>query len=76
LDRAIHAGVINAGMRAHYAQAYDADPAYCRQFLGKLGLRGEAQSSDDGYGGLLTPAEQERVAAAREGKRPRFISGG
>jgi hypothetical protein len=41
LDRAVHAGVVNQGMRAHYAAAYDADPAGCRAYLGKLGLRDE-----------------------------------
>src|SRR5258707_95356 len=39
LDRAVHAGVINQGMRGHYAAAFDADPTGCRAFLRTLGLR-------------------------------------
>jgi hypothetical protein len=78
LDRAVASGVINSGMRAHYAQAYDADPGGCRQFLAKLGLRDDAvvvAAEDDGLS-LLTDAERENVANARAGRRPTFVHGG
>ncbi|HEX4186640.1 MAG TPA: hypothetical protein VHY83_01965 [Solirubrobacteraceae bacterium] len=74
LDNAVHAGVISEGMRKHYATAYDADPAGCRAFLGKLGLRTETTAStaepEDAYpDSLLSPQERQRVAAAREGRQ-------
>jgi hypothetical protein len=85
IDRAVHAGVINEGMRRYYRQAFDADPAGTRAFLGKIGLRGEAASATQAAGtgpdeyddALLTPGERQRIAAAREGKpQGRFINGG
>jgi hypothetical protein len=38
LDHAVHAGVIQQGMRGHYATAFDADEQGCRAFLKSLGL--------------------------------------
>jgi hypothetical protein len=85
LDQAIHAGLINAGMRGHYAQCFDADPTGTRTYLAQLGhsqapvpaAQGAAASGDDYPEGMLTNVERSRVAAAREG-RPygRIISGG
>jgi hypothetical protein len=72
LDRAVHAGVINNGMRGHYAAAYDADPAGCRTFLATLGLRDEAPAASSGDS-LLSAHEQQRVTAAREGKTSRIV---
>jgi hypothetical protein len=68
LDRAVHAGVINDGMRGYYAQAFDADERGCRAFLASLGLRDAAAPGPSG-GSFLTPQEQERAAAASDGKR-------
>jgi hypothetical protein len=73
LDRAVHAGVINQGMRGHYAAAFDADPAGCRAFLGTLGLRDEPTADASGDS-LLSAKEQERVTAVREGKTPRIVN--
>jgi hypothetical protein len=78
LDHAVHAGVINAGMRSHYAAAYDADPAGTREFLGKLGLRSEASAAPEDYpDSMLTDSERANLAAAREGRQPnRIVNGG
>ena len=84
LDRAIASGVIQSGVREHYARAYDEDPEGCRAFLARLpggaNLAGSvvASAAADGDGlSLLTDAERERVAAARAGQRgPRFVHGG
>jgi hypothetical protein len=76
IDRAVHAGVINEGTRAHYVAAYAADPAGTRQFLSDLGLRdaqvtAQTADYDDTF---LTPREREHVAAARDGKRGRIVN--
>ena len=92
LDRAVHAGVISSNLRAHYSQAFDADPAGTRAFLGKIGLRAEAAPAaspaptpaasaasgpEDYDQSLLTDGERARIQAAREGKQPGgFIHGG
>lgn len=81
LDRAIASGVIQSGMRAHYAQAYDADAEGCRAFLAKLpggaavAAATVVAAEDDGMS-LLTDAERENVENARAGRRPRFVNGG
>jgi hypothetical protein len=80
LDQAIHGGVINAGMRAHYQRAFDADPGGTRAFLASIGLRAEAASAasePDEYLNTLTDNEQRRIAAARDGRpTSRFVNGG
>jgi hypothetical protein len=91
LDSAVRAGVINDGMRAHYARAYDADPEGTKLFLGKIGLKAtgvqtgppgnhtEAASGEpDAHGmdSFLTDAERARVAAVREGRRTTIVNGG
>jgi hypothetical protein len=82
LDRAIASGVIQPGLRGHYARAYDADPDGCRAFLGKLPGGANLASTvvasaaeDDGLS-LLTDAERQNVMDARAGRRPRFVHGG
>ncbi len=80
LDRAVASGVIQDGMRPHYAQAYDADAEGCRAFLAKLPggaavAAATVVAEDDGMS-LLTDAERENVANARAGRRPRFVNGG
>jgi hypothetical protein len=84
LDEAMHQGVIGGGLRAHYAECYDSDPEGTRSYLRGLGLRdgGTAAASAavpaDGYDeSRLSPAERNRITAAREGRQPsRVINGG
>jgi hypothetical protein len=86
LDEAMHQGVIGGGLRAHYADCYDSDPEGTRAYLRGLGLRdgGTAAASAataapaDGYDeSQLSPAERNRITAARDGRQPsRIINGG
>lgn len=85
LDEAVHASVINAGMRDHFARCYDADPAGTRHTLAALGLRTAASvqiqdAADTGIADdlspLLTATERKQAEAAREGRSPKIIHGG
>jgi hypothetical protein len=86
LDEAVHAGVIDHGMRAHYAACYDADPSGTRSYLNALGLARmhsqstppPAQAEPDAYSQTgLSTAERGRISAAREGRGPaRIVNGG
>lgn len=84
LDEAMHQGVIGGGLRAHYAECFDADPEGTRNYLRGLGLRdggtaaASAAAPADGYDeSRLSPAERSRITAAREGRQPsRIINGG
>jgi hypothetical protein len=92
IDQAIHQGIIGANMAAHYKVLWQADPIETRQYLEKLGLYPEPLASgpagnpdphpeqiaasqvyDDS---ALSRAERGRIAAAREGRTGRVISGG
>jgi hypothetical protein len=82
LDSAVHAGVINNGMRAAYARAYDADREGTKMFLGKIGLKATGvqtgppgahtehagEPADHGMESFMTDGERARVAGAREGR--------
>jgi hypothetical protein len=83
LDEAVHQGVIGHALRAHYAQCYDADPTGTRTYLQNIGLRlstatapAAATTSEEYDDSALSNAERGRIAAAREGRQPRFITGG
>ncbi len=75
LDHAINAGVIGTNMRAHYGTCFDADPEGTRAYLRGMGMSARAASSaaPEAYADAhLSPQERNRIAAAREGKRPRI----
>ena len=73
LDQAIFDGRIPAGLRAHYAQCFDADPAGTRAYLAKLGAAATptaAPAESDAYpASALTSAERTSIEAARSGRR-------
>jgi hypothetical protein len=83
IARAVHCGVIGANLAAHYAELYSADPEGTRSYLHALGLRpahGTAPrqtAATDAYPTAgLSRAERERIAAAQEGRTPRYVNGG
>jgi hypothetical protein len=88
LDQAIHAGIINVGMREYYSQCSAKDPAGTRAYLNNLGLsmmgvRQESRSvaasavQEDYPTGALTDAERNRIAAAQGGRvASRIVDGG
>jgi hypothetical protein len=76
LDNAIHQGVISAGLRAHFATLYDADPQGTQAHLASIGLR-DAPAADAYVESGLSPGERARIAAAHEGRSTgRFVHGG
>jgi hypothetical protein len=81
LDNAIHQGIISAGLRAHFATLWDADPVGTREHLESIGLArttasATASSSEDYNDSALSRVERDRIAAARAGRTPRIIGGG
>ena len=83
LDAAMHQGVIDGSLRAHFATLWDADPEGTRAHLEGLGLAKSGPqpqavaASPDAYDeSALSATERRRIAAAREGRAPRVINGG
>lgn len=87
IDQAIHQGIINSGMAAHFRALMKADPTNTRAYLQSLGLsrasapaappqQVAAAASEDYPTSGLSNAERTRITAAREGRASAVVHGG
>jgi hypothetical protein len=84
LDQAVYDGRISGGLRDHYSQCFDADPAGTRAFLARLGYAATQEQEPSktatvpaGYPEtLLSDTERTNLDAIRAGKRHSYIVNG